>query len=91
MDESDLLELDQHAAIRRRLHRAEGQVRGLAHMVDEGRPCIEILTQIAAARGALEAIAVAVLQQHVREALTHATPEEAAASIVDGIASLPHG
>lgn len=49
-----------------RLARVEGQVRGVARMVQEDRYCIEVLTQIAAAQAALEAIALGLVDSHVR-------------------------
>lgn len=53
------------AAVKRRLSRVEGQVRGLSRMVDEDRYCIDIVTQIAAVRAALRKIEEAVLGDHV--------------------------
>lgn len=44
-----------------RLRKIEGQVRGLQHMVERGERCTEVLTQIAAARAALAAVALGVL------------------------------
>ena len=55
--------------IRTRLKRVAGQVAGLQKMVDEQRYCIDILTQVAAARAALDAFAVAVLCDHVDHCL----------------------
>jgi DNA-binding FrmR family transcriptional regulator len=52
-------------ALKRRLHRIEGQVRGIERMVDEDRYCIDILTQIAAVRTALESLGLEVLEDHV--------------------------
>lgn len=52
-------------ALVRRLHRIEGQVRGIERMVSDDRYCIDILTQIAAVSTALEAVAVKVLDDHV--------------------------
>ncbi len=49
----------------RRLHRIEGQVRGIERMVEEDRYCIDILTQIAAVKTALEQVGVRVLEDHV--------------------------
>jgi CsoR family transcriptional regulator, copper-sensing transcriptional repressor len=49
----------------RRLHRIEGQVRGIERMVVEERYCIDVLTQIAAVSTALEAVALAILDDHV--------------------------
>jgi CsoR family transcriptional regulator, copper-sensing transcriptional repressor len=53
----------------KRLARAEGQVRGVSRMVEEDRHCIEILTQINAARGALDQIALGLLDVHMRTCL----------------------
>jgi DNA-binding FrmR family transcriptional regulator len=52
-------------ALKKRLHRIEGQVRGIERMVDEERYCIDILTQIAAVRNALESLGLEVLEDHV--------------------------
>ena len=49
-----------------RLARVEGQVRGVARMVEEDRYCIDVLTQIAAAQAALEKIALGLVDGHVR-------------------------
>ena len=48
----------------RRLNRIEGQVRGLNKMVEEERYCVDILTQIAAVRSALDAVALQLLRDH---------------------------
>jgi DNA-binding FrmR family transcriptional regulator len=53
-------------ALIKRLHRIEGQVRGLERMVDEERYCIDILTQIAAVSTALDSVSVKLLADHVR-------------------------
>ena len=57
-----LLEAEELAA---RLHKVEGQVRGVAHMVAEGAPAIDVLTQLAAVRGALDAVAAAVAEREL--------------------------
>jgi DNA-binding FrmR family transcriptional regulator len=49
-----------------RLARVEGQVRGLARMVEEDRYCIDVLTQISAVQAALEKIALGLLDSHAR-------------------------
>jgi DNA-binding FrmR family transcriptional regulator len=59
-------------ALVRRLHRIEGQVRGIERMVDEDRYCIDILTQIAAVNTALEAVAFKILDEHVRHCVAGA-------------------
>ena len=53
-------------ALIKRLHRIEGQVRGLERMVEEERYCIDILTQIAAVSTALDGVSVKLLEDHVR-------------------------
>ena len=52
-------------ALAKRLHRIEGQVRGIERMVADDRYCIDVLTQIAAASTALESVALEILDQHV--------------------------
>ena len=49
-----------------RLSRVEGQVRPVAKMIDEDRYCIDVLTQIAAIRAALEQISLGALDGHAR-------------------------
>ena len=49
----------------KRLHRIEGQVRGIERMVEEDRYCIDILTQIGAVKTALESLGFEILQDHV--------------------------
>ena len=53
------------AALVKRLHRIEGQVRGIERMVEEDRYCIDVLTQIAAVSTALESLALKLLDKHV--------------------------
>ena len=48
-----------------RLNRVEGQIRGIRRMVQEPRPCIEVLQQLAAAEAALNRIVLAVFKHHV--------------------------
>jgi DNA-binding FrmR family transcriptional regulator len=50
----------------RRLARVEGQVRGIARMVDEERYCADILVQIRGAQNALRAVAASLVQNHLR-------------------------
>jgi CsoR family transcriptional regulator, copper-sensing transcriptional repressor len=52
-------------ALVKRLHRIEGQVRGIERMVVDERYCIDILTQIAAVSTALESLALEILDDHV--------------------------
>ncbi len=59
-------------ALVKRLHRIEGQVRGIERMVEDDRYCIDILTQIAAANTALESLALTILDDHVRHCVAGA-------------------
>ncbi|HET7900072.1 MAG TPA: metal-sensitive transcriptional regulator [Candidatus Nanopelagicales bacterium] len=78
-------------AVLARLRRVEGQVRGIARMVDEDTYCIDVLTQVSAATRALENVALLLLEDHlahcVRDAAAAGGPEadeklaEAAAAI----------
>jgi DNA-binding FrmR family transcriptional regulator len=56
----------------KRLNRIEGQVRGLARMVEEDRYCIDIVTQIAAVRAALRRVEESVLRDHINHCVRHA-------------------
>ncbi|MHB9118029.1 MAG: metal-sensitive transcriptional regulator [Burkholderiales bacterium] len=51
-------------ALLARLKRIEGQVRGVAKMVEDDRYCIDILTQVSAAKSALDALALKLLEDH---------------------------
>ncbi len=65
----------------KRLHRIEGQVRGVERMVEDDRYCIDVLTQISAVSTALESLAFKLLDDHVNHcvagALASGDPEEA--------------
>jgi DNA-binding FrmR family transcriptional regulator len=56
----------------KRLSRIEGQVRGLARMVEEDRYCIDIVTQVAAVRAALRRLEEEILRDHVAHCVEHA-------------------
>jgi DNA-binding FrmR family transcriptional regulator len=60
------------SALVNRLHRIEGQVRGIERMVEDDRYCIDILTQIAAVNTALESLALQILDDHVRHCVAGA-------------------
>jgi DNA-binding FrmR family transcriptional regulator len=66
------MEKDTKASCLKRLGRIEGQVRGVARMVEEGRYCIDIITQIAAVTAALRRVEEEVLRDHVSHCVEHA-------------------
>jgi DNA-binding FrmR family transcriptional regulator len=55
-----------------RLSRAEGQVRGIRRMVEEGAYCVDIITQIQAVQAALGAIGARILRKHVEHCVADA-------------------
>lgn len=60
-----------------RLRRAEGQVRGIAGMVEQDRYCIDVLQQISAVQAALDKVALALVDAHVRNGVLAADPDPA--------------
>ncbi len=72
-----------------RLRRIEGQLTGILRMYEEGRYCVEVLDQLAAARAGIEAAALLILERHVdgcvREALEEGDAREKAAELVGAV------
>ncbi len=66
------METKAKASALKRLNRIEGQVRGLARMVETDRYCIDIVTQISAVRAALRAVEEEILSDHVANCVEHA-------------------
>ena len=62
-------------ALLARLRRVEGQVRGLARMVEEETYCIDVLTQVSATTKALEAVALALLDDHLMHCVAEASEQ----------------
>jgi len=56
----------------KRLRRIEGQVRGIARMVEEDQYCIDVLTQVSAATKALQAVALGLLDEHLSHCVVEA-------------------
>lgn len=61
--------------ILKRLRRVEGQVRGIAGMVEDERYCLDVLQQISAAQAALDKVALALVDDHTRHCVLGAAPE----------------
>lgn len=76
--------VDNKPALLARLSRAEGQVRGIARMIDEDVYCIDVLTQISAVTKALQAVSLGLLEDHIGHCVVDAAREsdEAAATKV---------
>jgi CsoR family transcriptional regulator, copper-sensing transcriptional repressor len=62
--------------LQKRLRRIEGQVRGVARMVDEDRYCIDVLTQISAIQAALDKVALGLLDDHAAHCVVGAAEDE---------------
>lgn len=58
-----------------RLKRIEGQVRGIAKMVEDDRYCIDVLTQVSAATSALQSVALGLLDEHMAHCVVEAARE----------------
>ncbi|MQA62078.1 MAG: metal-sensing transcriptional repressor [Actinophytocola sp.] len=56
----------------KRLRRIEGQVRGIARMIDNDEYCIDVLTQVSAATKALQAVSLGLLDEHLKHCVTDA-------------------
>ena len=66
------MQTDIKASCQKRLGRIEGQVRGISKMLEEGRYCIDVVTQISAVRAALRRVEEEVLKDHVAHCVEHA-------------------
>ena len=62
-------------ALLKRLRRIEGQVRGIARMIDEDTYCVDVLTQVSATKRALENVAVALVDDHLRHCVAEAADQ----------------
>lgn len=67
-----IMQTETKAAVLKRLHRIEGQVRGLTRMVEADRYCIDVVTQISAVRAALRRAEEEILRDHVAHCVEHA-------------------
>jgi DNA-binding FrmR family transcriptional regulator len=80
---------DAKASLVARINRLEGQVRGIRRMVEEGRPWVETIQQIASLRSAAGAVALALLEAHLRgcvfDAVTSGQREDIAVQAAQAI------
>lgn len=58
-------------ALLKRLNRINGQIGGVAKMVEDDKYCIDILTQVSAAKAALDKVALELLRDHARHCLSN--------------------
>jgi CsoR family transcriptional regulator, copper-sensing transcriptional repressor len=62
---------DKKPDLQKRLNRIEGQIRGVSRMVQDDKYCIDILTQVSAAKAALDKVALELLRDHAKHCLTN--------------------
>ncbi len=74
-----------HKALLTRVNRVEGQIRGVKGMMEEGKYCVDILTQIKAARSALKSLELLILEGHVNHCLMNAVSSGPKADIEEKI------
>ncbi len=74
--------------VRDRLARAEGQVRGIVRMIDSGRPCEDVVTQILAVRSALDEAMRLILTERVEECVDTLPRDEARAAVSRAVSLL---
>ena len=70
-------------ALGKRLNRIEGQIRGIARMIEDDRYCIDILTQVAAVQSALDALARKLLEHHLHGCVAQAITSGDGARAID--------
>ncbi|WP_406813129.1 metal-sensitive transcriptional regulator [Mycobacterium sp. M23085] len=75
----------------KRLRRIEGQVRGIARMIEEDKYCIDVLTQVSAVNSALRSVALSLLDEHLNHCVTRAVAdggEEADTKLAEASAAI---
>ncbi len=75
-------------ATRGRLRRLEGQIGGIVRMLDEGRTCEEVVTQLMAVRAALDRAAAQIVSDYADDCLRGTPPEQARAKVRSAIGLL---
>ncbi len=73
------------ATLVRRLSRIEGQVRGIARMIEREEYCVDILQQTAALRAAVDSVSIMILEDHVRGCVRTAAEQGASEQYVDEV------
>ena len=77
-----------HTENKARLARIEGQVRAVGRMIDDGEYCIDIITQIQAARSALQSVSKLILEKHLKHCVAAALEEHDEAGIDEKLAEI---
>lgn len=77
--------------VRDRLRRAEGQIRGVERMLEEQRPCEDVVTQLLAVRSAIDETVRVLLTERVTECMRTLEPDDARAAVSRALAVLARG
>ncbi len=83
--------VDDKDAITKRLRKVEGQIRGIERMVADDRYCIDVLVQVSAATKALQAVALALLEDHLAHCVSDAVRrggDEASEKLAEATAAI---
>ncbi len=73
------------AALLTRLRRIEGQVRGIARMLEDGRTCEDVVTQLMAVRSSIDTVGAAVLDQHLCQCVEGKDPVDQVVALRDAM------
>ena len=79
-----------HRKLLTRLRRIEGQVRGVARMVEERRYCIDIIQQLTAARRAIDEVSLQMMQGHINSCVSQAIRRQDGAGKIDELMQTIH-
>lgn len=69
---------DLNKNVQTRLRRIEGQVQGLQRMLDTGRDCEEMLTQIMAVRSSIDQVGILLMESHIEHCILESLPDDSA-------------
>lgn len=82
-EKTQIISEERKAEATLRLNRIEGQVRGLKKMVDEGRPCVELLTQLASVQEALRGLTKLMMRNYLENCASEAIRSKSGDEIYD--------
>ncbi len=79
-----------HTAVDGRLKRIEGQVRGVARMVEEQRYCIDVIQQLTAVRRAIDEVSLKIMKGHINHCVSEAIQKRQGAQKIDELMETIH-
>ena len=82
-EKTQIISEDRKADAALRLNRIEGQIRGLKKMIEDGRPCVEVLTQLASVQEALRGLTKLVMRNYLENCATEAIRSKRGDEIYD--------